>query len=233
MTREDFAMIVKGMRAVYAQPTFIADKDAFDVWYELFGNYPYEVVSAAAKAHMVSNTKIPTPADINIQIVKLRKGNSDSLPSAEEAWAMVRKAVSRSYYYSESEFYKLPEIVQDAVGTHENLWAWAVMDIDEFETVQKSHFTRSYNGRVDRAKADEKLPKPIRSAVEAARANPEIEQYRMPKIESKTLYDKARERYENPEKPISDSEDFFLKILKERYIGPEEEKLDKQEENVV
>lgn len=29
MTREEFKTLVKGMKAVYAQPTFIPDQDAF------------------------------------------------------------------------------------------------------------------------------------------------------------------------------------------------------------
>ena len=35
MEREEFKILVKAMKAVYAQPTFIPDKDAFDVWYGL------------------------------------------------------------------------------------------------------------------------------------------------------------------------------------------------------
>ena len=30
MEREEFKILVKAMKAVYAQPTFIPDKDAFD-----------------------------------------------------------------------------------------------------------------------------------------------------------------------------------------------------------
>lgn len=184
MTREEFAIIVKGMRAVYAQPTFIADKDAFDVWYELFGRYPYDAVSAAAKAHMVSSPKIPTPADINIQLMKLKAGNSSSLPSVEESWAMVRKAVRNANYHAEEEFEKLPEIVQKAIGTHQNLAAWAMMEIDAFETVQKSHFIRLYNGLVERERSEERLPRNIRSVIESARTNNAVEQYNRQRLEA-------------------------------------------------
>ena len=33
MEREEFKTIVKGLKAVYAQPAFIPDADAFDVWF--------------------------------------------------------------------------------------------------------------------------------------------------------------------------------------------------------
>ena len=42
MEREEFKILVKAMKAVYAQPTFIPDKDAFDVWYGLLQDLPYE-----------------------------------------------------------------------------------------------------------------------------------------------------------------------------------------------
>lgn len=180
MTREEFATIVKGMRAVYAQPTFIADKDAFDVWYELFKDYPYKAMNMAVKAHMICSTFVPTPADIHAQIQKLRSGNADSLPTAEEAFALVRKATRNSNYHAEEEFDKLPKIVQDAVGTYQNLQAWGGMDIGEFETVQKSHFVRIYNALVAREKSEERLPGNIRGVVEAARTNPTLDVIKNP-----------------------------------------------------
>ena len=42
MTREEFAVLVKAMKAVYSSENFIADKDAFDVWYGLLKDLPYE-----------------------------------------------------------------------------------------------------------------------------------------------------------------------------------------------
>ena len=174
MTREEFSNIAKGMKAIYADPKFIADKDAFDMWFSLLGNTPYEVMSMAVQAHMLSNKFPPTPADINLQIQKLREGNTSSLPSPETAWALVRKACRNANYHAEDEFAKLPEMVQQAVGSHENLSSWALLGIDVFESVQKSHFIKAYNGLVERAREEERLPDSIRRTIEAARY-PQIE----------------------------------------------------------
>ena len=38
MDREEFKVLVKGMKAVYAQPTFIPDQDAFNMWFALLGD---------------------------------------------------------------------------------------------------------------------------------------------------------------------------------------------------
>ena len=175
MTKDEFKILVKGMKSVYAQPTFIADQYAFDVWYGMFKDIPYKAMDMAVKSYMFSKTYPPTPADINAELQKLKTGNAGSLPTAEEAFAMVRKATRNSTYNSEFEFSKLPKIVQDAVGVPQNLMAWAAMDMSEFETVQKSHFVRIYNSLVEREKSEERLPKSIRNVVTAARETPKLE----------------------------------------------------------
>lgn len=35
MTEKEFSILVKGMKAIYAQPTFIPDAYAFKVWFSL------------------------------------------------------------------------------------------------------------------------------------------------------------------------------------------------------
>lgn len=44
MEREQFKVLVKAMKAVYAQPTFIPDQDAFNIWFALLGDLPYKDV---------------------------------------------------------------------------------------------------------------------------------------------------------------------------------------------
>ena len=48
MTREEFSIIVKGLKDVYTQQTFIPDKDAFNVWYELLKDIDYANCNMAA-----------------------------------------------------------------------------------------------------------------------------------------------------------------------------------------
>ena len=42
MERDEFKILVKAMKAVYADPKFIADKDAFNVWFTLLNDISYE-----------------------------------------------------------------------------------------------------------------------------------------------------------------------------------------------
>ena len=226
MTKTEFLTIAKTMQDVYTQQNFMAKKDTVDVWYTLFQNIPYKIMAAAVQAHIMTEKFPPTPADINAQLQKLRSGNADSLPTAEEAFALVRNATGNSNYNAEGEFNKLPKIVQDAVGTYQNLQAWGMMETDEFETVQKSHFVRIYNALVAREKSDERLPGNIRGIVEAARSNPALDAIKNPmrQIRAKegspiaiTLpADAARERFEGLE-GYAPPEDEYTNTLKLRF----------------
>ena len=64
MEREEFKILVKAMKAVYAQPTFIPDKDAFNVWYGLLQDLPYEQANLAIQKYMTSERFPPTIAEI-------------------------------------------------------------------------------------------------------------------------------------------------------------------------
>lgn len=187
MTKEEFIAIMEKPKAIYTQQNFLAKRETLDIWYSLFQDFPAKAMAMAVQSYILTKTFPPTPADINAELQKLRIGNAGSLPTAEEAFAMVRKATRNSTYNSEFEFSKLPKIVQDAVGVPQNLMAWGAMDSSEFETVQKSHFVRQYNSLVARAKDEERLPGMIRNVIEKSRENPGIESFKHPQIEEKTV----------------------------------------------
>lgn len=150
MTREEFSVIAKGMKAVYANPTFIADKDAFDVWYALLSDLDYALVSKATQDYMKSTSKIPTPADIRNRAEELTRG--DELTETE-AWSLVSKALRNGIYYAQDEFAKLPPLVQRAVGSYEQLRIWA-SDNEYNESVASSNFMRAYKTLCERNKRE-------------------------------------------------------------------------------
>ena len=145
MTREEFAMIVKGLNVVYPYETFIANQDAFDIWYELLKDLDYQAVAVGTKKLMQTYSKVPTPADI-------RKA---SIPEADisegEIWSMVLKAIRRSSYYASEEYDKLPEDVQRAVGSPEQLRTWAISEDANMEVIQ-SQLLRSYRQVKERSR---------------------------------------------------------------------------------
>jgi len=142
MTREQFGVLVKGMKAVYGDPKFIPDKDAFDVWFSFFADEDYMVVQGAIQKYMATNEYPPTVAGIRKILAQFTAPDDEM--SEGYAWSLVYKAICNSSYCAREEFEKLPKVCQKAVGRYENLREWAMLGTDEVNTVIHSNFLKSY-----------------------------------------------------------------------------------------
>lgn len=184
MDRDEFKVLVKGMKAVYAQPTFIPDQDAFNIWFELLKDLPYRQANLAIQKYMLTERFPPTIADLRAKAVEVSEKPLEEM-SELEAWAIVRKAIGNSGYNSVEEFNKLPEVCQIAVGTPENLHEWSQMESDQVATVEQSHFIRNYRAAAKRLSKEKKLPENIRNLIAGMREEKaQIEQKNQPVIET-------------------------------------------------
>lgn len=169
MTRDQFAILVKSMKAIYASENFIKDKDAFDVWYALLKDLAYEVAATAVQKYMTTEKFPPTPADIR-RIATQITSDTSKTPTEVEAWDMVRRACQTlDWYNPDKEFNKLPEVVRRAVGNPNNLKEWAMSDYGDFETVISSNFMRTYKA-VSKVYMEEKQTQPsVREKIDVFR----------------------------------------------------------------
>lgn len=165
MTKAEFSNIVKGLKAIYADPKYIPDGTAMEVWYALFKGEDYQLVQTAVQRHMLTCKFPPTPAEIREQMVQLTMPKS---LNEEEAWQLVIRAVRNSNYHAEEEFEKLPLSVQKAIASPTNLRELAMMPTETVNSVEKSHFFRVYRTETERAKETAKLPESIRTLISSA-----------------------------------------------------------------
>ena len=158
MTKDQFKILVKAMKAVYTNPGFIPDNDAFDVWYSMLKDLDYALASRAVQMHMQTEETPPTVAGIRKQSAKLKADETDDL-NETAAWYLVLKAIRRSTYYSEEEFAKLPATVQRAVASPKQLREWAMLeDVDgKTLTVIQSNFQRTFRAEQQRERERSKL----------------------------------------------------------------------------
>lgn len=164
MTREQFAVIVKGLKAVYSAPSFIPDKDAFDVWYQLLKDIPYSELSIATQTYMATQREVPTIADLRLEVVNIRtkaKNGGQSMLTESEAWGLVKKALSNSIYGYNEEYAKLPPVIQRAMVSARNLHDIASSD-DVNMDVQESLFYRRYRSELTREFDEDVVPESIR-----------------------------------------------------------------------
>ena len=157
MTRGEFKVLVKAMKAVYTHPSFIPDQHAFDIWYELLKDLDYKVASHAVKKYMQLEEREPSAASIRKHVVSLSQ--QDSTLNEIEAWQIVQKAIRNSTYHAEEEYRKLPESVQRAIANPGQLREWATLEnIDgKAINVMQSNFMRTYRAEIEKESQIRKL----------------------------------------------------------------------------
>lgn len=213
MKKEEFSILVKGMKAVYSDPKFIPDKDAFEVWYELLKDLDYDITSLSIRKYMMTNRFPPSISDIRDQYFSISHSEGNELHEIN-AWGMVLKAMRNSGNNSEYEFSKLPAIVQKAVGSANQLREWAIMeDVDgRTLTVLQSNFMRTFRVVMEREKELKKL-------------NPELlkiisENYNQLEIETTgykiSTIQQEREEAEKRRAPITERIDAMIKHAKNK-----------------
>ena len=168
MTRDEFKKIVKGLKSIFSDPKFIADQDAFDMWYALLKDLDYEVASMATQAYMQTEKFSPTPADIRRYASQITSPLTNDM-SEVEAWGMVSKAICNSLYHSEEEFERLPKLIQQVLGNPIRLRELAQLDVAQLQTVEASNFMRSYRARLEVHKRELQLNDSLRISINQMR----------------------------------------------------------------
>lgn len=152
MTKDQFKILVKAMKAVYTSPGFIPDQHAFDVWYSMLKDLEYAVASRAVQIYIQTQVSPPTIAGIRNQLTKIRRIEDDDL-NEMMAWELVKRARRRSGYYENEEFEKLPTIVQRAIGSPAKLHELAISE-NLNESVESSNFMRAF--RIEKQREEER-----------------------------------------------------------------------------
>ena len=145
MTTQETGVIMEAIRLAYQRNAAITQADAektLALWSAIWKDTPYEEVNMAVKQFIMTDTSgfPPTIGQINGIIAKAKMS---AMPSADESWALVRKAISNGLYGALEEFNQLPEICQRIVGSPQQIQDWAFLDGEGLNVV-RSTFLRRY-----------------------------------------------------------------------------------------
>lgn len=100
MTEKEFAILSKGMKAVYTMPSFLPDDNAMNVWYQLLKDLDYMVAQTAVQKYMLTQKTPPTIADIRELCSTIALGDK---PLWSDGWDEVMRAIRRYGSYNEFE----------------------------------------------------------------------------------------------------------------------------------
>lgn len=159
MNRDEFKVLVKGMKAVYAQPTFIPDQDAFNMWFALIGDLSYEVCGIAIKKYMLTNKFPPTVAEIR----ELAAGivNGDPLTWGE-SWERALNAVRKYGSYNKGAALEsldpLTRKCVDSIG-------YMQLCMSENIMVERAHFQKIFEVFQKREQTEKQMPLALQQAI--------------------------------------------------------------------
>ena len=169
MTEKEVRQLLAMTQAVYPNYNPPSREAAVNAWLMCLSEYDNNVVMAAFKAYMTTNTSgfAPAPGQL-IEILQTLTQPSEL--NELEAWSIVRKALRNCGYNAEQEFAKLPTVVQKTVGTPQQLKIWAC-DSEFNENVVSSNFIKTYRTEVKRATELNKIPNDVRKLIEMVNTN--------------------------------------------------------------
>ena len=170
MTKEETAKIIYIIMSTYsaAYKNISAEKTnaLIQSWNAVMGDYSFGDVEQGLYVYMSTDTSgfPPAPGQVvdKIRMLHPEEPEMDAL----EAWVLVEKAVSNSAYNADEEFSKLPPLIQKTIKRPELLKEWALMDEDEFKTIEQSHFIKVFDTVKKREKEYERLPMNLRGLIE-------------------------------------------------------------------
>lgn len=171
MTRQETLGIMATLSAAY--PSFYRKSTPEDtaaavaLWAEMFKDDDYNIVKAAVLA-LIKTRAEGWPPTIGEVSAKIAEATQSKELAESEAWAMVEKATQNGIFGFAEEFAKLPEIVQKAVGSPNQLREWAMLESSELKTVVASNFMRSFKVIQKREREAAMLPADVRSMLKAA-----------------------------------------------------------------
>ena len=152
MTKDEFKILAKGMKAVYTYPSFLPDADALEIWFQLLKDLPYEVCNVAIQKYMMTETKIPTIADIRNLCAGVVAGEK---PIWSDGWEEVMMSIRRYGSYNEEKALEsMSDITKQCVRRlgYQNLCRSEAIEVD------RANFRMIFEQIANREHEKAKLP---------------------------------------------------------------------------
>lgn len=169
MLREETQELLLMIQCTYQNFNPVDKTIAANAWTLALKDVTFEQAQQAFVAYWRADQKgfPPTPGNL---IAIIQEISTQKELNENEAWSLVEKAMQNSTYNSESEFVKLPPLVQKAVGSPGQLRSWAT-DESGNRTVMASNFMRVYRNEVIEKKDYMRLPENLKALADKNKEN--------------------------------------------------------------
>lgn len=135
-------------------------EDLSNAWAFVLEDYTYEQASVGLKLYMQNDNGFPpSPGQVIEWIRKSNVANSN-YPTPQEAWEyLIDNYVSCSgdYNRAKENYENMPKVLKLCVGGPDALNDMALMDLNSLNSVEKSHFIKTYTNVLNEHKERVKM----------------------------------------------------------------------------
>ena len=165
MKIEEFAILAKGMKAVYTEKWFLPDEDSIKIWFNLLKDLEYSVASVAVQKWMMTHREIPTVADIRELCSEV---SQERVPSWDEAWEKAHKIIRAYGFYRESEaMAEMDETTRDIIRRI----GYKDICMSENIGIERASFRDIYKTMQDRKKQDAQISPKVMNMIQMLQGN--------------------------------------------------------------
>ena len=190
ITREDFAVIVKGLKAAYPKESFLDSEYTVSLWYTALQDIDYPTLNRAATSYIMSKRFAPSVAELR-QLAHDLTAPPDDI--AAEEWERLLKALGHAGSPEAADYWQqLPETTKEIVGGFFVFVEWANTPTIDLMNVQRPMFIKRFEELTKRKRAAGAIPEPVRTPTKA------LEEHAPPAIESRGSGTGSGERVEAP-----------------------------------
>lgn len=152
MNKREFSVLAATMEEYYGKNQITKSNTSMDIWFSLIGDIPFEDCKNAVTQLMATSNFFPSAAEIRKLCSQMAY---PEVPSIDDAWGMVLKAVRRYGYMQESKALEsLPEPCRTVVR---NI-GWQNICRSENIMTERAFFRDSYGPKIQEIHRQEALP---------------------------------------------------------------------------
>ena len=142
MTNKDMAGILATIERLYPghRKTEQERVEMVMVWASMFPDDDPAAVMNAVRAFAATDTSGFPPS---VGQIRARMNTAPQMGEGE-AWSLVSRACRNAYYHADEEFRKLPEDIQQTLGSASQLRDWSLLDEATLQSVIASNFQRAF-----------------------------------------------------------------------------------------
>lgn len=166
MSFDDFKVLVKGMKSIWASERFLPDGDSIKVWYQLLKDLPYDLANAAIQRYAITNKFPPSIAEIREQAALLMDG--DLINDWATGWNQVMRAIGAYGQWSEE---KALESMDEITRACVKRLGWKELCMSENPVADRANFRMIYEQIQQQKKETAALPAGLKQNIAEITSN--------------------------------------------------------------